>query len=45
MAAAAGVTLLLKKGGEAGASKVKQITAPVTRGVGDAISAPMTKNP
>jgi hypothetical protein len=36
MAASAGVILLLKKGGEAGASKVKQVTAPVGRVVVDA---------
>jgi hypothetical protein len=36
LAAFAGVTFLLKKGGEAGASKVKQVTAPVGRGVVDA---------
>jgi hypothetical protein len=36
MAASAGVILLLKKGAEAGASKVKQVTAPVGRGVVDA---------
>ena len=36
LAAFAGVTFLLKKGGEAGASKVKQVTAPVGRGIVDA---------
>lgn len=37
MAAAAGVVLLLKKGGEAGVSKVKQVTPPVATGVVDAV--------
>jgi hypothetical protein len=37
MAAAAGVVLLLKKGGEAGVSKVKQVTAPVATAVVDAV--------
>jgi hypothetical protein len=37
MVAAAGVVLLLKKGGEAGVSKVKQVTAPVATGVVDAV--------
>jgi hypothetical protein len=35
MAAAAGVILLLKKGGEVGVSKVKQVTAPASRQVVD----------
>lgn len=37
MAAAAGVVLLLKKGGEAGVSKVKQVAPPVATGVVDAV--------
>jgi hypothetical protein len=36
MVAAAGVVLLLKKGGEAGVSKVKQVTAPASREIVDA---------
>jgi hypothetical protein len=36
MVAAAGVGFLLKKGGEAGASKVKQVTSPIAAGVVDA---------
>jgi hypothetical protein len=36
LAATAGVTLLLKKGGDAGARKVKEVTAPVGRAVVDA---------
>jgi len=37
MAAAAGVVLLLRKGGEAGVSKVKQVTSPVATAVLDAV--------
>jgi hypothetical protein len=37
MAAAAGVVILLKKGGEAGVSKVKQVTAPVATAVVDVV--------
>jgi hypothetical protein len=36
MVAAAGVGFLLKKGGETGASKVKQVTSPIATGVVDA---------
>lgn len=36
MVAAAGVVILLKKGGEAGVNKVKQVTVPVVTGVVDA---------
>jgi hypothetical protein len=36
LAAAAGVIFLLKKGGEAGASKVEQISAPIGRSAADA---------
>ena len=36
LAAAAGVTLLLKKGGDAGARNVRQVNAPVARRVADA---------
>jgi hypothetical protein len=36
LAAAAGVTLLLKKGGDAGARKVRQVSAPVASRVADA---------
>jgi hypothetical protein len=36
LAAAAGVTLLVKKGGDAGARKVRQVTAPVASRVADA---------
>jgi hypothetical protein len=37
MVAAAGVVLLLRKGGEAGVSKVKQVTPPVATRVVDAV--------
>jgi len=36
LAAAAGVTLLLKKGGDAGARKVRQVSAPIASRVADA---------
>ena len=36
LAAAAGVTLLLKKGGDAGARKVRQVSAPIASRIADA---------